>query len=85
MKKPPGSLLKLPFVEVTWRDACSCSRWESVEDFRASTTLECKTTGRLFSKDRRSVKIASSVAENGTVSDTTIIPTPWVTRIRRLK
>ena len=83
--KRPDDLRKLPLVEVTWKDACGNSRWMSYSEAKECETLETKTLGRLVHRGARKLVVCGTIADNGTVNDTTTIPRGWVTKVRRLK
>lgn len=83
--KTPSDLRKLPLVEVTWKDASGNSRWQTLEEAAQSDLIECRTSGRIVSRNAKKLVLCSTINSNGTVNDTTTIPRGWVTKVRRLK
>jgi hypothetical protein len=72
-----------PYV-VEWVDACSSSRWDSLEEARKdSDPIVCETRGRLIRADKKCLVLAQTVNAAGGVGGVWSIPRTWVIRARR--
>ena len=76
---------KCPLVSVEWVDACSTHGWYTVAEARKEAeTIKMRTVGFLVRRDREQVAVAQTISKHGRVSEVWSIPTPWVTKVRRL-
>ena len=74
-----------PIVYVKWDDAYACASWKDLEDYEMEG-MEVETVGYLVKKDRRFIRIASSLSKNRTQgSDFTTIPRKMILELRELK
>lgn len=83
--KKTTDLRQLAVVEVEWADAASHNRWYQAGDLEDISPLRSCTTGYLLEHNKKQLKIAQNVAENGCFSDVMSIPTPWLTKIKFLR
>jgi hypothetical protein len=70
---------------VEWVDACSSSRWDTIEDAREdSDPIACETTGRLVRADKTCLVLVQTINANGGVGGVWSIPRTWVVKARKL-
>lgn len=76
----------LPFVEVTWDDACNSAAWKSVEEAEEwHGPVECSTVGYLFKRDKKGITLAMSLSKAGGVGGLWHVPAGMVMKVRRLR
>ena len=75
--------MKYKKVEVTWVDICGNSGWHN--DTKDSDVMGAVASGYLVEKNKRVVKIASMVMEDGTLGHILSFPRGCVKRVRTLK
>ena len=83
MAKPKWPLTTI--VEVLWHDACTRGRWAPKEEYLEQEVLPIATTGYLLKRNKRSIVIIQSQAQNETCSDSITIPLGWIKKITVLR
>lgn len=84
MRIPKAKKGHYPIVEVYWEDIAGYSRWQTMEDaVNNSHPVTCVSYGVLLKSDPHLV-VSSMLSQNGTVSDTTVIPMSNVKTITKM-
>ena len=78
---------KIPRVEVTWDDSTSLNYgWLSLDEYlERRQPARCTSVGYLVYRDRRSLVLMMSQADNDDVSDGLTIPVACVRRVQHLR
>ena len=85
MTRPVKNRLGHDLVIIEWVDSCSPFRkWHVADECKHYSISTCYSVGWLARKDKDSVVIYASIAEEE-IGDMTAIPTKAVKSIRRLK
>lgn len=89
-RKPAVAKTKIKVVKgnlvlVKWKDACTRSGWHDLKHFDTLTPIDVTSVGWVTTHNREHLTILQSVAENDDGMSALSIPTPWITRITKLR
>jgi len=84
VKSMPKSPARPPIIEVHWVDIASFPGWSTLEEAITSTTMECISIGYVIHKDKKSVVMAQTIADNGDVGEILCIPTSVIRELREI-
>jgi hypothetical protein len=75
----------MPIVEVEWVDSSGYSGWQDAEDAQKNIQTECRSSGYLLRKDKKSVSLVQNVSDIGHVDMVMAIPRVAIKSIRILE
>lgn len=72
-------------VSVDWEDICGYSAWKTEEQAKECGGLFVNTVGRMFSKDKKYLKVYQGISECDQLLDLCVIPIGNIIKITKIK
>lgn len=80
-----SKIKQFDIVQVEWTDA-AVARSSHISELETRTgTLSATTIGWFLKKDKKRIVVALTRFEDDTLNDILSIPTPWITKITKIK